>query len=311
MAFDTAPDISTLFGGGRKSFLDALMSPEGMAAAVSGGLGVGQAFLQNRSNANLQREQQVYDRQALLAQLLNGANADQQGDYLARQQAHMNTFAMNPVAQQRHLFTAGVLGDLAQRGPTRVGGGGVSNPFQTSAQTQGYVQPDALAEAASRFYGAAGALNPQATPADLSAMGFGQAGAARQQSVHDSINRSRNTINDLNTQRRSDLINMLQQGGQGQQGGPAPEGYEYDKKTGQLKKKGGGFLGFLKKALPIASMAIPFVGPGIGLGLLGATSTAALGAGAGIGSQLLAGRGGGGGAMPPQQDYFTRKPVMY
>lgn len=61
---------------------------------------------------------------------------------------------------------------------------------------------------------------------------------------------------------------------------------------GQQKKKGGGFLGFLKKALPIASMAIPFVGPAIGMGAM-ATTAAATGLGA-LGGGL---RGGAGGAL--------------
>jgi len=54
-------------------------------------------------------------------------------------------------------------------------------------------------------------------------------------------------------------------------GKPAPEGMEYDKKTGQLKKKGGGFLGGLKKvagfALPLAASFIPGVGPLVAAGM--------------------------------------------
>lgn len=68
------------------------------------------------------------------------------------------------------------------------------------------------------------------------------------------------------------------------------------------KKKGGGFLGFLKKALPIASMAIPFVGPAIGMGAM-ATTAAATGLGAlsgglngGIGGAISGGLSGYGGS---------------
>lgn len=66
--------------------------------------------------------------------------------------------------------------------------------------------------------------------------------------------------------------------------GPAPEGYEYDKKTGQLKKKGGNIFG---KILGIgANIALPFVTGGLSL-----PAQLAIGAGLGAGTSLLSGGG--------------------
>ena len=56
------------------------------------------------------------------------------------------------------------------------------------------------------------------------------------------------------------------------------------KQAEEQKKKGGGFMGFLKKALPFAAMAIPFVGPAIGMTAMGAS---ALGTGLGVGGSLM------------------------
>jgi hypothetical protein len=210
-------------------FMNALRSPEGIAAATTGGLGLIEGILRSKGDA----KQAAAEREMRMRELLNGIGRDEQANLFDRQRAYLDSTQMDPAAQARHLFSASALGDLAGRGATRVGPGGVQNPFRPSAQTQGFVGPEALAEHAARFYGAAGSINPAAARPDLSAMGFGQAGAARQGQVTGEIDAAGQQLAALNSQRRSDLLGSLQGGGQGPvtQNGPQLDGMNDQMRT--------------------------------------------------------------------------------
>ena len=178
------------------------LSPEAYAAIAQGGLGVGEALLRNRQ-ANA-------DRETRMRELLAGITTDELDRDFQRQRAYMDTFSMDPVSQQRDLFSANILRDLAQRGPTRVDARGVMNPFQASSTSMGFLAPSALAENASRFYGAAGSLNPSAQRPNLGRMGFGAAGDPYQDQMETTIQSAEDRYNALNQQRRNELLDAIQ-----------------------------------------------------------------------------------------------------
>lgn len=309
---DVIPDspTTTTAGSTRERLMRSILSPEGVAAIAMGGLGVGQAMLTNRANAAEGDKNRAFQRQQLLSQIAG----DQMDDTRARQQGYMNTFAMDPVAQQRALFSASLLRDVAQNGPARVAPGqGVTNPVSVGSDTMGFLSPDALAENASRFYGAAGALGgPGVQHPDLAAMGFGAAGASRQAGMDQTITQANDRYEQMNRERRDTLMNGFAPGEHNPTeppGNPDPSRYVWDaarKTWTPMKKQGGGFLGVLGKIAPFAAMAIPFAGPALGM-----TAMAANGLATGVGvAGALANRNPMGAAQYGAgfgQDYFNRR----
>jgi hypothetical protein len=282
-----SPTMTTQQPSARDRLLASITSPEGVAAISMGGLGIGQSLLQNRANSRENERDRAMTREQLLAQLYG----DEQDDLRLRQQGHMNTFAMDPVAQQRAMFGAGLLRDVAANGPARIAPGqGVTNPASISGDTLGFLSQEALADNASRFYAAAGSLaGPGAPSADLASMGFGAAGAARQPQMDATISAANDRYETLGRERRDALMRQV-----------VPEQQEDD------DDGGGGVWGFLKKTLPFAAMAIPFVGPAVGMGAL---ATSGLAAGVGVGG-ALANRNPMGAAQHGAnfgQDYFNRR----
>lgn len=261
------------------------------AALAIGGLGAGSSILNNRAQSNLNaanRRQRFYE-------LLSGLNTDQLNENFRGQQANLNSTQLDPYAQARAGFSAGILRDKAFNGAPHVGRGGVTNPFNAGPAAEQFLNNNALAENASRFFGAAGSLNPDAQIPNLAEMGLGDAGIAHQGGLNSTIAAAGADRNFLQNQRRQDLINGLTKD---QQGGG-----------------GGGW----RKYLSLASLAIPFIGPAIGgalglAGTLGSTIGSGLaGAGIGAASGGLSGAayGGAGGALSGYmnnggRDYFNR-----
>ena len=323
----------------KNSLLNSLMSPEALAALGMGGLGFASNMLNSKADAkegqanrDFTGQQNELDRAARLRELMAAISGDELDDLRARQGAHMDTFAMDPVSQSRDMFSAGLLRDIAGRGAAHVAPGqGITNPFQVSDASMNFLSPDALAENASRFYGAAGSLNPNAQKADLGAMGFGDAGVARQGSMNTTIDAAGQRYTDLNAARRAALTPpspALSTGPTGPTGRPAtgpgsphPNNPDWVLKadgTGYelaAKKKGGGIGSLLGKiammAAPFAMMAVPGLqGPGMGMMLARAGASAGLGA---MGTKLQGGSGkqmaanaAYSGAMSAGGDYFNR-----
>lgn len=197
----------------KNKLLSSFLTPEALAALTSGGLGVASALLSNNAAGDRNEAQLAVERERI-AQAGNIARAGVEGDALTdlrtRQLEYLNSLQMDPVAQQRHLFRANILRDMASAGPPVAGGGrGVTNPMTPSPYTMGFLAPDALAENASRFYAAAGSIDPNQQRPDLAGMGFGEAGANRQQLVDQTIDNSQEMQNDLLTRRRDALAGQV------------------------------------------------------------------------------------------------------
>lgn len=144
---------------------------------------------------------------------------------------------------------------------------------------------------------AIGQINPNRVAQDLSPM-YGQAGA---DATADIIQRGQALADEQEMaalKSRDQIMRAIDEDIKGEKRGPAPSGYEYDKKTGELKKKGGGFLKTLGKVASIAAplVAAPFTG-GASLALIGAGAGAAGGLlnGGGLKGALM---GAGMGAIP-------------
>jgi hypothetical protein len=130
---------------------------------------------------------------------------------------------------------------------------------------------------------AIGQINPNMVAQDLSPM-YGQAGANATADITVG-NQDLAAKQEMATMKQRDqIMRAIDEDIKGEKRGPAPKGYEYDKKTGELKKKGGGFLSTLGKIASIAApiAAAPFTG---------GTSLALIGAGAGAANGLLSGGG--------------------
>lgn len=198
-AASASPAIAS---AGRSRLMNSLSSPEAIASIASGGLGFASNLLSNRA-AQQANQQNI---RAQVASQLAGATADEQSQDFARQQAYMNTFNQNPVNQAKQTFRTAALGRLAERGPVQLSqGGGVTAPTSYGDLSAQYLSPDALAENASRFYGAAGALNPSAQVPDLSAAGFSQ-GGQYQGGLNDAVAQALARMQALSRQRREDLL---------------------------------------------------------------------------------------------------------
>jgi hypothetical protein len=191
---------------------------------------------------------------------VQGQNLDQR-----RAEAGLAALQMDPLAQQKSIYQTAAMRALAMQGPPRLTTHGLTNVADFTPAASRYLSDGAMANAVGDFEVAR--LRAAGGPArDLAGMGFERAAAAPQRRVN-LMAESTAQADALRQQQTQQAINMaLQQ---------------------QQKKKGGGFMGFLKKALPIASMAIPFLGPGIGLGLMGAGLTTGLTAATGIAGGAL------------------------
>lgn len=190
-----------------------------IGAAVGAGVGGLVSLLQTFTNNKQAGEQSDADRQAQLRQFLaaltsqdaNLAN-DQLNEGLTRDQAYMNTFSQNPVGQQQDIFRAAAMAKLGNVGAPHVGPGGVSNTADFAPQAQQFLSNDALAGAAGRFYGAAGALSPSAPVADLASMGFNAGSPATQQAqlgASDAVERARREREALRQRQRDALYSSL------------------------------------------------------------------------------------------------------
>lgn len=142
----------------RGSLVSSLTSPNAIASIASGGLGLIGSILQ--------------------ANAANNANAQQ--DAYKRQLGYLNTFEMNPVAQNVDLAKASSMASVMAHGPSRLG---VTKPFDMS-QAQAFLTPEALAQQTARFTQGAQDLGTNsistAAPLDLAKMGFGTAAAPYQ-----------------------------------------------------------------------------------------------------------------------------------
>lgn len=267
-------------------------SPEAAAASASGIAGIIESILANRAAGQVAES----DREMLRARLLSGIIGDESGENFQRDQAYMQSFNMDPAGQQIDLARAAALNRLAQTGAARLdpSTGQLINTTSFGADIEPFLGQQGLASGAERFFGAQGRLQPMAPPADLTSMGFGDAGAAGTDRLGIQQAEARRQLEDLRSQRRQAVLQQLTDSIGGQQ---IPKGYEIDKKTGKLKKKGG----LWKKLGKIASIAAPIIAApftgGATLALIGAGAGAAGGAlsGGGLRGALL---GGALGAIP-------------
>lgn len=310
----------------KNSLLNSLMSPEAIAAMAVGGLGIGSNIMNNRADA---RENQL-NRDMRMRELMAGMAGDDQNDARTRQIAYLDSTQMDPVKQQRDLFSANLLADIARTGPQHiVPGQGNVNPAHVSDNTMGFMAPDALASAASRFYGAAGSVDPHQAHPDLAGMGFGAAGTANQTQMDQTINDAGARAEAMSKARRDALLGTIDTSGgtangdiQNAQGttlhNPDPSRYQWDanKKTWVPIQHSGGKMAMLGKimgmAAPFALMAVPGLqGAGAGMMMARAGASAGIGAltskmqGATTGQSIS--NGGTGAMMTMGNDYFNRK----
>ena len=311
----------------KNSFMNSLMSPEALAALGMGGLGFVSNMLSSRNDG---KERQL-DRDLEMRRLLAGIAGDDLVDQRTRQQLYLGSMGMDPVSQSRDLFSANLLRDIAGRGPQQiVPGQGNVNKFTPSESTMGFLSEGALAENAGRFYGAAGALDPNQARPDMSAMGFGPAGAAQQGRVDSTINDAAARHAASTQARRDALLGSIEGTGgpssgnavdaQGQQiVNPDPSRLVWDPQRKAFVKKddGGSKMGTFGKILgmaaPFALMAVPGL-QGAGIGMMAARAGASAGIGMATakmqgasGRQALA-NGAINGGMSVGGDYFNRRP---
>lgn len=266
------------------------LPPAAQSALLGGGMnilggalsGMGQQGRDEASQAN----------QLAIARMNNLAGlygADNQR-YIAAQNA-----IGSPLAIQRERAGMAMLGDMLGSGGSarasqqvfapphiapfqgRVGGGsGEGGPnFSRAGQ---FLTNDAMVNAEVPFWQNLSALNPDINP-NLQNSGYGGQNPATAY-ASGMIDQSRLGNMSKQAQERQAIMGAL--GGGGMAGGQPPEGYEYDKKTGQLKKKGGGFW---KKLGKIGAI----VGGGIATAMTGGAASPLLAAAIGAGSGALAG----------------------
>ena len=161
-----------------------------IVAGVTSGL----SMLDNYLNRKQQKKQAEADREAqrrqFIAAIMGEAGnlaGDELDDTSSRDIAYLNSTQLNPVKQQQDIFRSAAIGRLAGQGAPTTGPGGVSNMADFSGVASQYLSDPALAGAAARFYGAAGAISPNAPAADLSSMGFGAAGSSLQGGLNSQI----------------------------------------------------------------------------------------------------------------------------
>lgn len=250
------------------------MSPENQAALIQGGTGLLGGVLggigegqRDEANRQFQYDQLAFqERNADANRALQAAQSDPLATQTARQRAAImysllpglrNAQVSSNIPGMNH-FIPQVSGGL------RLPEGGI--PQEALA----FSTPSAMANAEAQHWRQLGLDSP-----DLSSLGYGQAGT-------DAMNLA------ASQPRRGQ--SAAGQAIQRTVGGKPPKGYEYDKKTGQLKKKGGGFWKTLGK---IASVAAPIVAAPF----TGGTSLALIGAGAGAAQGALSGGGWRGALM--------------
>jgi hypothetical protein len=307
--------MNSLIGGGPNGQTDPgkialIQSLLGLGGGIVGGIGqAGEAqktrdftAQQNTQNQQFQGQQ---NSQQLLAQMLTNQYNSGQSDLLSRDKLGMDATQLDPLAQQKARGAFALQGDkVSGWTPTTAnfdydsGMGGFQggyNSLKPSAFTKSLYTPEAMMNAEMNdFQTPLQRINPGAPVANA----YGAMGADKAASVGSygaDLAKSRATADDNYTSFAQQLSDRLaQQEQQSQAHGPAPAGYEYDKKTGELKKKGHGILGkiggVLKMAAPIAAMAIPGLGPVAAMALAGGgTAAGSMMQGQGIGSSLAQG----------------------
>lgn len=197
-----APTIAGTAGtGGALTAAGRFLNSPAGASLVNGGLQAGAGILNNNASAAdaaAARKQQL---QILMSQI----TGDQQADNLTRDTKSLDATQMDPVAQQKDIFRAGVMRVLAAHGAPQVARGGVTNPVDLSGPAQQFLGDDQLAGAAQRFYTAAGTVSNNSPTPDLAGMGFKGDMSGKQSEMIDAIMKARKGREDLNTQRRNEL----------------------------------------------------------------------------------------------------------
>ncbi len=256
----------------KNGLLNSLMSPEALAAMGMGGLG----FVGQMMNNSHDSQQQGMNREMQMRQLLASIATNQMDDQRTRQLGYLNSTQMDPVSQSRDLFSANLLRDVAGHGPTHYAGdgSGAQNPFSVSQGTMNFLSPGALAENASRFYGAAGSVDPNQAHPDLAAMGFGPEGTARQAGMDQTINAAGQRAQQLQQERKNALMQSIQ---------PQPQQQHPSKKSGILKLLGGIGMGALAFVPGMQPLAPYLLGSGFGMATGGLKGAAVGAAGAGVG----------------------------
>lgn len=154
------------------SALSSALNPQTLGLALSGAGSFANAALQgNEFNAQLAQQLQ-------LAQM---------GNQLSRDTNALQSTQLDPYKQQKDLAATAVKGALGQYGPSQavVGSAAPANPAAPaiSAASQQYLNPSALANAASTFELAQLNENPNAAIPNLQSSGFGQVGAQQDQAL--------------------------------------------------------------------------------------------------------------------------------
>lgn len=300
------------------------LNPQAQAALLGGGMNLLGGISTGMGLEGQQEDSQAH--QLEIARMNNLASlygADNQR-YIAAQNA-----IGSPLAIQRERAGMAMLGDMLGNGGSaratqqvfapphiapyqgRVGGGSGSGGTNFSRAGQ-FLTNDAMANAEVPFWQNLSALNPDINP-NLQNAGYGQSpGAAYASGMIDQSRLGNATRQQMEKNAIFGALGGQSGGGAGMQG-PAPKGYEYDKKTGQLKKKGGGFWKTLGKiGLGIGGGIATAMTGGAAAPLLGAAFGAASGAldngwkgaltGGALGG-LTGGLGGGSAASAAKQGF--------
>lgn len=271
-----------------------LQSPAG-AATIAGGLGIAGGIANNRANA----ADSAAGRQQQLQMALGQTSDAIRSDNLSRDQSALNSTQLNPVKQQQDLFRASIMKTMAEHGAPQAQRGSVT-PAPNFSGSGRFLGDDALAGAASRFYGAAGSMSNTAPPADLSSMGFKTDTSGLQAGMNKGIQDARDSRTALNTQQRNDFAGAMEANTAAdveqhkaakdddwlEKNSPAPQGYHWH--DGELSEDGSGFWHKLAKYGGIA-------GAGVATAMTGGAASPLLMAAIGAGSGAAAGWGSGGG----------------
>lgn len=275
-----------------ESISSAIDSPLGQLGI--GGLG---AFLTNRQQQGNIAQQQALQQQQM-AQQQAVAMSNLLGDHTLddRQRA---TSAARPLGESTDYATkrailAALLPQLSGHtyAPGDASVRGAMGPQQTplnmatllsNPQVRAALSPDATGAAIGQRDRDVLNINPRAAATNTGALGLPSDPGVSQWGTD-----AQGRLDEQRAMQRQALMQAIDKGAQAQQNGPPPDGYEYDKKTGQLKKKGSGLLGTLAKVGGIA-------GAGLATALTAGGASPLLAGAIGIGSGALSGAAGGGG----------------
>lgn len=288
----TAPGAPSGVTGPETSTLDTIMkllnSPAGGALISAGGAGLAAYGANKSANANAEANRQMSTQQFAADMAQRQLESDRQNQ-LAKSSAAANASPLGESQSfaQRQALMGAILpglrnssyapGDSAVASAMGSGGGGMRLPEGglDPAMISRLFGDDATLASLSQRQGQVGQINPSGPTMDLGSM-FGQKGTDATNSILTANHSQMDADSQNQAQQRAAIMRAIDADMSGGNQGPAPDGYEYDKATGQLKKKGSSFLAKLGKgALKVGKYAAPIALAATGVGIPAAIAASA------------------------------------